>query len=164
MLDRLTEKQHECLQLVVERKSSKEIARILNISKPAVDQRVKNARNILGAQSRDEAAIMYASLTSTYDRVTYDPICVPTNDFFTHDLMRDVGSQSQLTLDEAASPYSFGFEQNIDWRLRLLEMLSNEQRFTKRFAVIVGMTAGILSIVLIGLSISQSISSMLTSS
>lgn len=74
---RLTDKQRACLDLLLERKTSKQIARVLDISKPTVDQRIAAARLVLGAQDRDEAALSYARLKATYDRVTYDPVQVP---------------------------------------------------------------------------------------
>lgn len=73
----LTEKQRACLDLLLERQTSKQIARRLGISKPTVDQRLTAARSILGVASRDEAAVLYARLKQTYDRVTYDPVQVP---------------------------------------------------------------------------------------
>src|SRR3546814_1772175 len=42
---RLTEKQRACLDLLIERKTSKEIARILGISKPTVDQRITDRKS-----------------------------------------------------------------------------------------------------------------------
>ncbi|ESZ89141.1 MAG: hypothetical protein Q27BB25_00395 [Blastomonas sp. CACIA14H2] len=74
---RLTDKQRACLDLLLERQTSKQIARALNISKPTVDQRLTAARNVLGAATRDEAALIYARLKRTYDRVPYDPAQVP---------------------------------------------------------------------------------------
>lgn len=75
---RLTDRQRACLDLVLERKTSKEIARILQISKPTVDQRITAARVILGAPDRDKAAITYARLKATYDRIIYDPVELPS--------------------------------------------------------------------------------------
>ena len=46
---RLTDKHRACLHLVIDRKISKEIARVLQISKPTFAQRITAARNILGA-------------------------------------------------------------------------------------------------------------------
>lgn len=74
---RLTEKQRACLDLLLERKTSKQIARVLGIAKPTVDQRLAAARNILGAVDRADAALRYAALKATYDRVIYDPVEVP---------------------------------------------------------------------------------------
>ncbi|MEI4600199.1 sigma factor-like helix-turn-helix DNA-binding protein, partial [Klebsiella pneumoniae] len=53
--------------------SSKEIARLLGISKSAIDQRLDRARQVLGASSRREAARIFAGLEAGYDRITRDP-------------------------------------------------------------------------------------------
>lgn len=74
---RLTEKQRDCLDLLVQRKTSKQIARILDISKPTVDQRITAARTILGTADRDETALLYAHLKAAYDRIIYDPVDLP---------------------------------------------------------------------------------------
>ncbi|PAL24276.1 LuxR C-terminal-related transcriptional regulator [Sphingopyxis sp. GW247-27LB] len=74
---RLTDKQRACLDLLVERKTSKQIARDLGIAKVTVDQRIRAARNILSASDRDETAIIYTRLKPIYDRVIYDPVDLP---------------------------------------------------------------------------------------
>ena len=74
---RLTDKQRACLDLVLEHQTSKQIARRLDISKQAVDLRLTTARDILGADSRAEAAVRYARLKRTYDRIPWDPIILP---------------------------------------------------------------------------------------
>lgn len=74
---RLTAKQRACLDLLVERKTSKQIARLLGIAKPTVDQRILTARCALGAADRDEAALEYARLKAIYDRVIHDPARIP---------------------------------------------------------------------------------------
>ncbi|MEI4509336.1 helix-turn-helix transcriptional regulator [Sphingopyxis sp. CCNWLW253] len=70
----MTDKQRACLDLVLERKTSKQIARELGISKYTVDQRITNARTALGAADRDEVALRYARLRSIYHRIAYDPV------------------------------------------------------------------------------------------
>lgn len=55
-IERLTKAQLEVLELVALRRTSKEIARELGVSPVTVDQRVKRAQSILGANSRSEAA------------------------------------------------------------------------------------------------------------
>ena len=55
-LSELTEKEREALLLVANNLSSKEIARHLDISPSAVDQRIDNARRKLGGIRRAEAA------------------------------------------------------------------------------------------------------------
>jgi DNA-binding CsgD family transcriptional regulator len=59
---RVNEGQRACLRLVLEHKSSKEIARELGISSHTVDQRLKQAMKHLGAGSRVEAAKRLAAL------------------------------------------------------------------------------------------------------
>lgn len=57
---KLSGAQCDCLRLVAENRSSKEIARLLMISPHTVDQRLKRATNILAVDSRFEAARMFA--------------------------------------------------------------------------------------------------------
>lgn len=56
---RLTTGQRECLDLVDDHATSKEIARQLGISRHTVDARLRAAIQILGVSSRREAAIIY---------------------------------------------------------------------------------------------------------
>jgi DNA-binding CsgD family transcriptional regulator len=74
-LSRLTDKQRDCLRLVLMHRSSKEIARQLGIGADAVDQRVKTAMRTLGVDSRVEAARMLAEYEGTqpYQRFVYQP-------------------------------------------------------------------------------------------
>lgn len=55
-LDRLTERERECLRLVDRHMSSKEIARELGLSKHTVDWHLDKARRRLGASDRYDAA------------------------------------------------------------------------------------------------------------
>jgi DNA-binding CsgD family transcriptional regulator len=71
---RLTHKQRECLDLLLEHKTSKEIARSLRISKYTVDQRLDYARKLLGASNRAETAVKYGRLKQTCDRVACHPV------------------------------------------------------------------------------------------
>lgn len=75
--ERLTAKQRACLDLLVERLTSKQIAREIGISKYTVDQRLRTARHILGAANRDETARAYSRLKSIYHRIAYDPMDIP---------------------------------------------------------------------------------------
>lgn len=75
---RLSDKQHACLELLLARQTSKQIARHLGISKYTVDQRLTSARDILGAASRDETAIIYGRLRAICDRIAYDPVDIPS--------------------------------------------------------------------------------------
>ncbi len=157
---KLTEKQRECLHLVVLRKSSKEIARILNISKPAVDQRLDSARRTLDVATRDEAAIVYARAAGDYDRIIYDPAYLPSAPEIAAKASQGEQSESFM-LEEAAVPYGFHSSHESDFILQALKEPSGDLGTVQRLAIIVGMTVGILAIVLIGLAVSQSLSGLL---
>ena len=65
---RLSEGQRQCLALVDQHLSSKEIALRMGISPHTVDQRVRQALHILGVEKRGEAARMVAcELRATMD-------------------------------------------------------------------------------------------------
>jgi DNA-binding CsgD family transcriptional regulator len=161
---RLTDKQRECLHFVVMRKSSKEIARELGISKPTVDQRITNARQILGARSRDEAAIIFARGNEKYDRVIYDPARVPNTTAFIDGTMQETQQNIGIRLEEPAIPFSGIFEHQPTAQLGFRWSPSGDANTTSRLLIIVGMTVGILSIILIGLAVAQSLSGLLTAS
>lgn len=61
-LVRLTPQERECLKLVAEQRSSKEIAHVLGISKASVDTYCNRARAKLGVSSRREAARIVRAL------------------------------------------------------------------------------------------------------
>ena len=62
---RLSEGQRQCLAMVNQHLSSKEIALTLGISSHTVDQRVRQSLQILGVEKRGEAARMVASVMRT---------------------------------------------------------------------------------------------------
>ncbi len=74
-LERLTPGQLECLALVFQHLSSKEIAVELGISSHTVDQRIRQALHILGVERRSEAARMAAAagLLDPYQRLIHQP-------------------------------------------------------------------------------------------
>ena len=68
----LTDKQREVLDLLIEHKTSKEIARILGISPHTVDQRIQFAKEKLGAANRNEAAAVYRRLAELCGQLTHE--------------------------------------------------------------------------------------------
>lgn len=100
---RLTPKQRACLDLLLERQTSKQIARRLGISKQAVDLRLTTARGVLGTANRDETAIRYAQLRLTYDRISCDPVILPPPaDLMPSDFPNDEPGEA-LALNDVAS-------------------------------------------------------------
>ena len=72
MLAGLTGKQREVLDLLIEHKTSKEIARQLGISPHTVGQRIQFAKEKLGANSRSEVAQLYRRLVEICGQLTYE--------------------------------------------------------------------------------------------
>ncbi|RJT22587.1 LuxR family transcriptional regulator [Chakrabartia godavariana] len=68
----LSDGQRACLRMVAEHRSSKEIARALNISPHTVDKRLEHALRKLGVTTRWEAARMFAA----YEGLVYEPLPV----------------------------------------------------------------------------------------
>ncbi|HEY5710948.1 MAG TPA: helix-turn-helix transcriptional regulator [Allosphingosinicella sp.] len=74
-LDRLTDKQRECLRLVYAHLSSKEIAPRLRVEPGTVDQYIKAAMRTLGVSDRRAAARMLAEHESGTPRpLVYQPL------------------------------------------------------------------------------------------
>lgn len=157
----LSQKQREVLDLVVARKSSKEIARILGISKPTVDQRIALARQKFGAASRNELVSHYLGTASLYDRIVYDAA----------QLSQPMSDGAGIGSDEASGPiYSVedvaGFNpayvtEELHWTTHPLETLD------KRFGIFgrlgaVGFVAALISLSLLAvLSIAETLTQLL---
>ncbi len=121
----LREIHKECLRLAGRHYSSKEIARMLGISKHTVDQRLRHATLQMGASNRFEAARKFCdqdqaqSLLGQYDPILYDAPYIPVNGpgATTAKPGRD---QDQLTgtggqpLQDAQMPYSIGDLSSIE--------------------------------------------------
>ena len=99
LLAELTAKQREVMDLLIEHKTSKEIGRLLDISPHTVDQRIRLARERLGARSRGEAAAVYRRLVETYGQMTYENSYLA--DVTTAD---DTGAGTQGPLRECSHP------------------------------------------------------------
>lgn len=68
---RLTAGQLDCLRLVNEHLSSKEIAVQLGISPHTVDQRIRGSLHTLGVERRAQAARLVAQFSNGYQRLIY---------------------------------------------------------------------------------------------
>jgi DNA-binding CsgD family transcriptional regulator len=74
---RLTAGQLDCLRLVNQHLSSKEIASELGISPHTVDQRVRQALAILGVERRSQAARLVARYSGPYQRLIHQSPHIP---------------------------------------------------------------------------------------
>ncbi len=70
---RLSAGQLDCLQLVDQLLSSKEIANELHISPHTVDQRIRGALHILGVDRRTQAARLVSQHCGPYQRLIHQP-------------------------------------------------------------------------------------------
>jgi DNA-binding CsgD family transcriptional regulator len=77
---RLTAGQLDCLLLVDQHLSSKEIAAELGISPHTVDQRVRQALAILGVERRTQAARIVAQYSGPYQRLIHQSPYIPANE------------------------------------------------------------------------------------
>lgn len=68
----LTDKQIAALELLVKRKTSKEISRVLGISPHTVDQRIAFAKKRFGVTSRSELVQAYLAHKRLYEPLTYE--------------------------------------------------------------------------------------------
>ena len=76
---RLSSGQLDCLLLVNQHLSSKEIAAELNISPHTVDQRVRQALQILGVERRAQAARIVAQYKAPYQRLIHQSPYIPAD-------------------------------------------------------------------------------------
>ena len=76
---RLSAGQLDCLRLVDQHLSSKEIAAELKISPHTVDQRIRGALHILGVDRRSQAARLISQHCGPYQRLIHQPPYVEPN-------------------------------------------------------------------------------------
>ena len=153
---RLTDKQRACLDLLLERQTSKQIARRLDISKQAVDLRITTARNILGAANRDEAAILYARLRQTYDRISCDPIIVSPNPGLVPSRVPD-GSLPEA-MHESASPTEGPRVSNPPFG----DFWRPDHTRIRRVGIMATMLVALALLILTGLAIAQALTRLIS--
>jgi DNA-binding CsgD family transcriptional regulator len=159
---KLTDRQRECLHLVVERKSSKEIARILGISKSAVDQRIKSACLALGVSTRDQAAVWLVQHQQTYDQITCDSAGVSHRPDPDKVIEHFGGEAGAYQMEQSAVAYAVPFQRYTPFSLGDLQEKLRDLGTVARIAIIIGLTFVILVITLLGLAVSQSLSELIS--
>ncbi|MCJ2183826.1 LuxR C-terminal-related transcriptional regulator [Novosphingobium sp. 1949] len=103
LLDGLTVKQVEVLDRLVLHRTTKEIARDLEIAPNTVDQRIAGVREKWGTANRKETARRYARLRDLCGKNTYgfsrvdDPPAIPEN------LLQDMPDQPHFVLSDTVS-------------------------------------------------------------
>lgn len=154
---RLTQKQRACLDLVVERKTSKEIARILGISMHAVDLRLTNARLTLGAANRAQSAIIYERLRKTYGEMTCHFPLVPD----------EADEMPPMASDEAGMTFAAEAGLREPDKLQGYDALFRDLRrrdhsITRRTLFMVSVVGIMVIVILVGLGIAQTLSQLIS--
>lgn len=155
---RLTQKQRDCLDLVVERKTSKEIARILGISMHAVDLRLTNARLTLGASNRAQSAILYEQLRKTYGEMTCHFPLLPDDDAAVPPM-----ASNEASLAEADEPGSHETgDENRGYDALFRDLRRRDHSITRRTLFMVSVVAIMVIVILVGLGIAQTLSKLIS--
>jgi DNA-binding CsgD family transcriptional regulator len=147
-LQRLTPKEREALDLVSQRHTTKEIARLLDLSLNAVDTRLFNARDKLGARDRNDAVRIYLQLQQACGKTTIGS--PPVFGFASGPLAAPPEPQSaRFTLQDVAS-----FTLPPPWEMAERVKLSEDwdRRFGRVWRVI-AIPAGALGIALLALAL-----------
>lgn len=148
LLVRLTAKERAVLDLVVERHTTKEIARRLDLAPNTIDMRLRSARGKLGACDRNDVARRYAALVETCGKTTCGPMVM--SQMSPPPLAApSEASNSQFRFQDAAS-----FTLAAPWQTvatpKLPEVL--DERFGKAWRV-AAIPLGALSIALLALAL-----------
>ena len=156
--DRLTEKQRACLDLLLERRTSKQIAIDLDISKPTVDQRLTTARHILGATDRHDAARRYARLKRLYDRITYDPVDIPPPPSLVPSDFADGDPSQPLQPDDRSNASGGSWATGLPFG----KGGSHDHGSSARLAIVAAMLVAIVISLLGGLGIAHTLSRLIS--
>lgn len=155
---RLTQKQRDCLDLLLERKTSKQIARVLGIAKPTVDQRITAARRILGAADRDETALLYARLKAVYDRNTYDPMHLPPTPRLVPSDFENGDPDEAIALNDSA----YGSAESSGPTPPFRGLWRHNHDLTRRMAIMAAMLVAAVIVILAGLGIAQALTRLIS--
>lgn len=187
VLDRLTAKQCECLELVLQHKTSKQIAQMLKISPHTVNQRLDSARRILNAATRLDAALLYAErkgipesfvcdgqhpilnagiLRDAEDdlpqRIVHEPFLLPESDIGRQSSGQPV-NEPVLQLSEA-SPHELlpPWEQSALLR-PFAGPLASTSETVRRLMMILGLSI-LMMLVIVGVTVSQTLTGLFSHS
>ena len=161
LLATLTDKQREVLDLVLEHKSSKEIARALRISPYTVDQRLSAVRHKLGVATRGEVARSYAQLRELCGETAYGFSHMAETTSADHHWGRDQSVEPVFMLSDAAyvdvaAPWQSAPTQSFG-----LEAFDNRFGVLGRVCAIFGLAAAIALAVLAMVAIAETMTKLI---
>lgn len=147
----------DVLERLEEHKTSKEIALELNISPSTVEQRIRKAREVLGATNRRELISRWQDVKNGLGRTLYEPETLPEVSNPPVESINETGAVTErldgstVLVPRSTEPSPPGLAQGF---------LNKRRSPVATIAVILALTAGILILVLIGLSVSVSLSEL----
>lgn len=185
VLDRLTAKQCECLELVLQHQTSKQIAQSLGISPHTVNQRLDSARRVLGAATRLDAAVLYARIKGIPETFVYEgegviefgrsppdsmakiPYRTVHEPFLLHGAETDPVSQCQ-PVNEPVLQLAEAHPQELlpPWEQGALIRpfagpLAGTSETVRRLVMILGLSVLMMMVVIVGLAVGQSLTGLL---
>ncbi len=166
LLAELTDKQRDVLDLLVQHKTSKQIARDLGISPHTVDQRILAARRKFSVETRNELAAEYMAAHALTGKDTLYGRSVYQSSHVDHSAPRvDQGAGSDTVsaggnvhADNGISPEST--KPPVQYRV-VPESFEGRYGYFWRLAALVGITLGLLIATLVGLAIFGELSELL---
>lgn len=102
VLESITERQRAVLDLILEHRTSKEIARELGIAPNTVDQRLNAARDKLGARNRAETARIYSNLRQLCGETTCGSPVIESDRAFQQTEYREADLSPVFMLNDAS--------------------------------------------------------------
>ena len=158
----LTEKQRDVLDLLIEHKTSKEIARALGISPHTVDQRIFFAKEKLGAASRNEAAAAYRRLMAISGRTTYEDSHIAEFAAASQTSARLVAGQALAPRRRESPQPESSTPPELDFRV-VPEWFDGRYGTLVRVGAIIAIAVCLVIVVLGGLTIFSTLSEMMAS-
>ena len=157
----LTDKQREVLELLLEHKTSKEIARELEISPHTVDQRIDFAKRKLGARSRSELAMTFRRLVAISEPMTHDDSHIASRAMPSDKSARDNANEvAEPDHPKRTKPHETA-ESVSDYRVGP-EMFDGRHGTLMRITVMVGLAVLLIVLILGGLAMFDQLSEQFT--
>ena len=158
-LGALTDKQCAVLDLVLLHRTNKEIARTLEISPSAVEQRLASAKAKLGAASRFDAALAYQALRETCGDSTGESEQVGLLTLGCHSPLREL-EEPILEFHDAIS-FDGRRREDRATTLEFLEAVSAPSGVWARLGLILGFALVLVLVASVALNVAQGAASIL---
>jgi DNA-binding CsgD family transcriptional regulator len=148
LLRGVTEKEREVLDLLIEFKSNKQIARDLGVSENTIDKRLQAIRSKLGTRDRNDTARVYAAVTSGLGKSVSGFPAISDQPWSSQTTQRDRVAPDPLTLQDSM-PFTRIAPWEGDWaQSRGLEAIGDRLGPAWRIALVVSIAA-LLAVVIV---------------